>query len=93
VRYGSPAWKAGLAVDAQVVAVNNRAYSPEVLDRAIRLAQSSSTPIALLVRQNDWYQTLSIDYHGGLRYPHLERIAGVADMLARIMAPHAGSNR
>jgi hypothetical protein len=30
---------------------------------------------------------VSIDYHGGLRYPHLERIAGTADRLDEILAP------
>jgi hypothetical protein len=32
---------------------------------------------------------LSLDYHDGIRYPHLERIEGTPDMLAAIMAPHA----
>ena len=36
-------------------------------------------------------ETLSLDYHGGIRYPHLERIAGTSDMLAAIAAPHAKS--
>jgi predicted metalloprotease with PDZ domain len=89
VRDGSPAWKAGLAIGMQVIAVNNRAFSKEVLNNAVRRAQRSNASIALLVKQNDWYQTLSIDYTGGLRYPHLQRVAGVADMLAQIMAPHA----
>jgi hypothetical protein len=32
--------------------------------------------------------TYTLDYHGGLRFPHLERIAGKPDMLAKIMAAH-----
>ncbi|MBV8374868.1 MAG: peptidase M61, partial [Candidatus Eremiobacteraeota bacterium] len=89
VRDGSPAWKAGLAIGMQIVAVNNRAFSREVLNDAIRHSEHSNAPIALLVRQNDWYQTLPVEYTGGLRYPHLERVAGIPDMLAQIMAPHA----
>jgi hypothetical protein len=27
-----------------------------------------------------------IDYHGGLRYPHLERVADTPDLLAAIAA-------
>jgi len=30
---------------------------------------------------------LRIDYHGGLRYPHLERITGAPDVLTAIAAP------
>jgi hypothetical protein len=30
-----------------------------------------------------------IDYHGGLRYPHLERIEAQPDLLGAILAPHA----
>jgi hypothetical protein len=29
-----------------------------------------------------------MNYHGGLRYPHLQRISGTPDMLAKIMAAH-----
>jgi predicted metalloprotease with PDZ domain len=88
VRDGSAAWKAGLAIDMQIVAVNNRAYSREGLNGAIRQAQRSNTPISLLVKQTDWFQTVTIDYHDGLRFPHLERIGGAPDMLSQIMAPH-----
>jgi hypothetical protein len=30
---------------------------------------------------------VAIDYRGGLRYPHLERIKGTPDRLAEIFAP------
>jgi hypothetical protein len=30
------------------------------------------------------YSTVPIDYHGGLRYPHLERIPGQPDYLTAI---------
>jgi hypothetical protein len=72
-----------------VLAVNGQQFSPEVLAYAVRLAEHSSAPISLITTQTGWYQTLSLDYHGGIRYPHLERIAGTPDMLAQIMAPHA----
>jgi hypothetical protein len=31
--------------------------------------------------------TVQIDYHGGLRYPHLERVAGKDEVLTQIAAP------
>jgi hypothetical protein len=53
-------------------------------------AEHSSGPTAFLVQQDGWYRTCQVTYHGGPKYPHLVRIPGRADMLAQIMAPHAG---
>ena len=43
-------------------------------------------PIRLLVKEFDRYRTVAIDYHDGLRYPHLERIEGVPDRITPILA-------
>jgi hypothetical protein len=42
----------------------------------------------MIVKRNDLFRTVSIDYHGGLRYPHLTRIEGTPDGLTAIMAAH-----
>jgi predicted metalloprotease with PDZ domain len=89
VRTNSPAWKAGLVPGMSILAVNGQEFSSDVLEYALTNAQHSSTPISLIVKQTGWYQTLSLDYHDGIRYPHLERIEGATDMLASIVAPHA----
>jgi predicted metalloprotease with PDZ domain len=89
VRDGSPAWRAGLAPGMHILAVNNQEFSSDVLEYALKRAQQSSSPISLITSQTGWFQTLSLDYHDGIRYPHLERIEGTPDMLAAIMAPHA----
>ena len=89
VREGSPAWRAGLAPGMHVLAVDNQEFSADVFAYAIKKAQHSDAPISLITSQTGWFQTLSLDYHDGLRYPHLERIEGTPDMLAAIMAPHA----
>lgn len=91
VREGSAAWRAGLAPDMKILAVNGQEYSPEALDYALKRAQHASAPISLITTQTGWYQTLSLDYHDGIRYPHLERISGTADMLAAIAEPHASA--
>jgi hypothetical protein len=39
----------------------------------------------LLVKNGDRYSTVRIDYHEGLRYPHLERDAGVPPRLDQIL--------
>jgi hypothetical protein len=38
----------------------------------------------LIVKTGDEYRTVEIDYHDGLRYPHLERIPGTSDRLSAI---------
>jgi hypothetical protein len=73
----------------QILAVDGQQFSADVLEYAVRRAQHSFTPIALITKQTGWYQTLSLDYHAGIRYPHLVRVEGVPDMLAAIAAPHA----
>jgi predicted metalloprotease with PDZ domain len=89
VRENSAAWRAGLAPGMHVLAVNGQQFSSDTLEYAVKRAQRSPAPISLITTQTGWYQTLSLDYHGGIRYPHLERIDGTPDMLAAIAAPHA----
>ncbi|HKV96322.1 MAG TPA: M61 family peptidase [Gammaproteobacteria bacterium] len=87
VLWNGPAYKAGLAPGMTLVAVNGRAFTPEVFREAIREAKGSAEPIKLLVKDLTYYQTYAVDYHGGLRYPHLERVAGTRDYLDQIIAP------
>ncbi|TAL72923.1 MAG: M61 family peptidase [Rhodanobacter sp.] len=86
VRWNGPAFKAGISTGAKLVAVNGQAYSRDALKEAIAAAKGNQAPIALLLKYQDQLQTVSIDYHDGLRYPHLERIAGTADYLGQIIA-------
>jgi predicted metalloprotease with PDZ domain len=85
---GSPAAKAGLGVGDTLVAVDARTFSPMVLNDAIKAAEHETGPIVLIVKRNDLFRTVSIDYHGGLRSPHLVRIEGTPDGLSAIVAPH-----
>jgi predicted metalloprotease with PDZ domain len=90
VTWDSPAFKAGLAPRTVVVAVDGRAYNPKLLREAIRAAAiDKARKIALLVRRGDTYSTVEIDYHGGLRYPTLERIEEREDRLGVITTPRA----
>ncbi|MBV8490549.1 MAG: M61 family peptidase [Candidatus Eremiobacteraeota bacterium] len=91
VRMGSAAWNAQLAPHMQIVAVNGRAFDPDIWKDAITDAKSSSAPIQLLVKQGSWYRNVDLNYHDGIKYPHLERIPGTTDMLSDIMKPHATS--
>ena len=85
VRWDSPAFNAGIGSGATVVAVNGQAYDEDALKAAITAAKTDKTPIELLLKSFDRYRTVKLDYHGGLRYPHLERIAGKPDYLTPIL--------
>jgi predicted metalloprotease with PDZ domain len=86
VAWDGPAFKAGLTADAEIIAVNGEAFDPDVLKDAITAAKGGG-PIALLVKDKDLFRTVSIDYHEGLRYPRLERVAGAPARLDDILAP------
>lgn len=85
VRWDSAAFNAGVGTGMQVLAVNDLQYSADELEEAVRAAKDSKQPVRLLVKEMDVYRTLSIDYHGGLRYPSLERIEGKPDYLTPIL--------
>ncbi len=87
VLVGSPADKAKLGPAMQIVAVNGRQFSGQLLSDAIRDAKGNSAPIELIVVNTGVYKVIGIDYHDGLRYPHLERVDGTPDRLDDILKP------
>jgi predicted metalloprotease with PDZ domain len=87
VLVGSPADKAKLGPGMQIVAVNGRQFSGSLLSDAIRDAKGNSDPIALIVVNTGTYKVLALDYHDGLKYPHLERVDGTPDRLDDILKP------
>ncbi|HEX4005874.1 MAG TPA: M61 family peptidase [Acidobacteriaceae bacterium] len=87
VLMGSAADKAKLGPGMQIVAVNGRQFSGSLLNDAIRDAKGNQNPIALIVVNTGVYRVLGLDYHDGLRYPHLQRVDGTDDYLDEILAP------
>jgi predicted metalloprotease with PDZ domain len=87
VVWDSPAFKAGVTPDMQLQAVNDQKYTPTALREAILAAEKSKDPIKLLFKRGDEFVTISLDYHGGMRYPHLEREEATPDRLDEILAP------
>jgi predicted metalloprotease with PDZ domain len=91
---GSAAAQAGIAPGMKLLAVNGRRWSPDDLRAAIRQAKDGAAPIELLIENEDFFRTYSVDYHGGERYPHLERLSGKPDLLgeiAKMKAPPVAS--
>jgi predicted metalloprotease with PDZ domain len=86
VLWNGPAFKARLTAGGQILSVNGVAYDEDVLNDAIRLAQTASAPIELIVKTGDRYSVAHVDYHGGLRYPHLERDPSTPARLDEILA-------
>jgi predicted metalloprotease with PDZ domain len=89
--WDGPAFNAGIVNGATIVAVNGEAYSDDVLTDAITAAAGGKgkEPIKLLVKRGDTYDTIPIDYHGGLRYPWLEPVGPGEQGLDRLLAPKA----
>jgi predicted metalloprotease with PDZ domain len=87
VLWDGPAYKAGLTVDTVLVAVNGVAFDPDRLKEDITAASTAMEPLQLIVRKGDEFRVIALDYHGGLRYPHLERDPAHTALLDDILAP------
>jgi predicted metalloprotease with PDZ domain len=87
VLWDGPVFKAGIVPGMRLQAVNDQAFSIPNLRDAIVTAERSSAPIKLLLKRDKEFITVMLDYHGGLRYPHLERIGTTSDLLDSILEP------
>jgi predicted metalloprotease with PDZ domain len=83
---GSPAYQAGLGSEMKIIAVNGRLWSKDLLKEAVRTSQENPKPIELLVSNAEFVKSYSLDYHGGLQIPHLER-NNADDLLDQILKP------
>ena len=88
---GSPAFEAGISSGMKLMAVNERVFTPDVLLDAIKASKDTTQPISLLVLSDDYFRTFPVNYHGGERIPHLERIEQKPDYLDELIKPHAAA--
>ena len=86
VLWDSAAFNAGITVGSQIVAVNGRTFDMDGIKQAIRDANGGASP-QLLVHDGDLYRTVALDWHGGLRYPRLERTGKEPGTLDALLAP------
>jgi len=84
-----PAYKSGISPGMKVIAVNGREFTPQVLRLALKTGTTSTGPLRLLVLNDGYYKTCTIDYHGGEMFPHLVREAGRPDLLDQMLKPLA----
>ena len=86
VLWDGPAFKAGISPGMTVVAVNSHDYDADALKDAVTAAaKDKNQPVELLVKNFDQYQTVRIDYHDGLKYPHLQRDNSKPDTLSTLL--------
>ena len=86
-----PADKAGLGPQMRLVAVNGREFTPALLKAAVHDAQGTGPAVELIVENTGFYKVMTVDYHGGERYPALVRASATPDRLGDILKPMAAS--
>ncbi len=84
---GYPAAQAGVAPGMEIVAVNGKKFSKDVIHDAIKAAKGGNQPIELLVENDGFYRTLRVNYHEGEKYPALVRDESKPDVLSDIIKP------
>ena len=87
VIHGMLAYNSRIGPGMRIQAVNGRGWSMEAMRRAITDSKKNSKPIKLLIGNGDFVETYTLDYHDGIRYPHLERQSGANDYLDEIIQP------
>jgi predicted metalloprotease with PDZ domain len=85
----SVAWNAGIAPGMELVAVNGRKFTPDILREALKAAKGSGPNVELLVTNGDFYKTCTLNYHDGEKYVHLVRDDSKPDILSDILKPLA----
>jgi predicted metalloprotease with PDZ domain len=86
---GSAAYKTGMGPGMKISAVNGRQFSLDGMRDAIDTAKTSTEAIHLMVGNGPYLKSYDVDYHDGVKYPHLVRVDGKPDYLTDISAPHA----
>ena len=84
-----PAFKAGIAPGMKIISVNGRGWSTDVLHDTIASSKSNTARIDLVVENGSFQETYKVDYHGGERYPHLERDSTKPDVLGDVIKSRA----
>ena len=83
VQWNGPAFLAGLSPGVRVINVNGQTFSPDKLVAAVQASRETALTLRAAINGNE--RVVAIDYRGGQRYPHLERIEGTTDWLSALL--------
>jgi predicted metalloprotease with PDZ domain len=83
---GMSAYLAGVMPGMQLTQVNGAPFTLAALETAIR-ATATGGRLELTARNGRASTAVALDYHAGLKYPHLVRDPSKPDLLQKILAP------
>jgi predicted metalloprotease with PDZ domain len=92
VLHGTPAAKAGIFPGMKIVAINKQQWATEKLQEAVTASKNPAVNIEVEVMDGETRKNYRIDYHGGERFPHLERDPARLDLLEQILKPLTKEN-
>jgi predicted metalloprotease with PDZ domain len=87
VIWDGPLFNAGLAIGAEILAVNGITYSDDALKSAITTAKGGKDPIRLIVKTGQQVREVPVQWNGGLRYPKLEKVGTGEGTLDKLLMP------
>ena len=78
-----------MAPGMKLLAANGRKWSMYVLRDAVRATKTTKDPLDLLADNGEFIRTYRLDYHGGERYPYIERDSTKPDLVSEILKSNA----
>ena len=87
--WGGLAHQTGIQAGMRVAAINDRAFSADLLKDALKASKTGAQTMRFLVVNGDYYSTHTIRYQGGEKFPHLVRLEGTPDLLDDLAKPRA----
>jgi predicted metalloprotease with PDZ domain len=87
---GKAADKAGLGPGMKVIGVNHRRFTPERLHQAVEATKGGGEKLVLLLENDEYFKTVTLDYAEGEKYPALVRDKEKPDLLAEIFRGRTG---
>ena len=74
-----------MAPGLKIIAIDGETFDPDLVEMVIKRARKDGAPIELLVQNASYFTPLRVQYTGGPKYPRLERIAGVTDLMTPVV--------
>lgn len=88
---GTSAYEAGILPGMRITRVNGAPFTLAAMEAAVR-ATRAGPGLRLEVANGVHVSTIELDYHGGLRYPHLARDTSRPDLLKLIATPRTATS-